>query len=72
MVQKGLYTGGLSWVYLLPIWLFLMILSSFITSDTPIAKLLDKEIPAVQAAKKDLEQVIKKHQSAQVTSSFKF
>ena len=40
--------------------------NSFINSDTPIARLLDKEIPAVQTAKKDLEQVVKRHQSAQV------
>lgn len=39
---------------------------SFLQSDTPIAKLLDKEIPAVLAAKKDLEQTMKRHQSAQV------
>jgi hypothetical protein len=39
-------------------------------SDTPIAKLLDKEIPAVTAAKKDLEQVIKKLQNAQVWDGF--
>ena len=38
---------------------------TFLGSDTPISKLLNEEIPAVTQAKKDLEQLVKRHQQAQ-------
>ena len=34
----------------------------FLSSDTPISKLLNEEIPAVTQAKKDLEQLVKRRQ----------
>ena len=37
---------------------------AFLTSDTPISKLLNEEIPAVTQAKKDLEQLVRRHQQA--------
>lgn len=37
---------------------------AFLSSDTPISKLLNEEIPAVTQSKKDLEQLVKRHQQA--------
>ena len=37
---------------------------TFLSSDTPISKLLNEEIPAVTQAKKDLEQLVKRQQQA--------
>ena len=34
----------------------------FLSSDTPISKLLNEEIPAVTQAKKDLEQLVRRRQ----------
>ena len=37
---------------------------AFLNSDTPICKLLNEEIPSVTQAKKELEQLVKRHQQA--------
>lgn len=39
-----------------------MKISEFLSSDTPIAKLLNEEIPAVIQTKKDLERLVTRHQ----------
>ena len=39
-----------------------MNISEFLSSDTPMAKLLNEEIPAVTQAKKDLEKLVTRHQ----------
>ena len=39
-----------------------MNISEFLSSDTPMAKLLNEEIPAVTQAKKDLEKLVARHQ----------
>ena len=42
-----------------------MRISTFLSSDTPICKLLKDEIPAVTEAKKELEQLVKRYQHAE-------
>lgn len=41
-----------------------MEMANFLGSDTPIAKLLNEDIPAVTAAKKDLEQLVRRQQQS--------
>lgn len=40
-------------------------ITTFLASDTPLSKLLHEEIPAVTAAKKDLEQLTRRHLNLQ-------
>ncbi len=42
-------------------------LQAFVSSDTPLSKLLSEDVPAVAAAKKDLEQLFRKHSQCQGT-----
>ncbi len=39
---------------------------AFVSSDTPLSRLLSEDVPAVAAAKKDLEQLCRKHSQCQV------
>ncbi len=40
-------------------------LQAFVSSDTPLSRLLAEDVPAVAAAKKDLEQLFRKHSQCQ-------